>query len=117
MKVKFPKNWKDTAPQEFYEGHADVLPDGQLKIKWDGIEGHFICDRSKVIVVDEPTVDPVAEVVQLFRSVSLSQIRQQLTDDRSHLIANSISRFDIIRSFLEAARAKPKNPTAVPDEG
>lgn len=111
IRVKYPKRWDETNPTDFYEGWAEKQPDGQYKCKWDGVDGVLICDPKMVIIIDQPKElspeETIREVLQIIRECNTRQIRIQLMNDFAQTIGG-VSRFDIIRSFFEAAHKLPK---------
>jgi hypothetical protein len=51
IRVRYPKRWDKKHPTAFYEGEAEVLPNGDLKCRWEGVSGFFICSPKTVIIV------------------------------------------------------------------
>lgn len=118
IRVRYPKRWDEKEPSSFYEGTAEELPDGTLKCTWEGINGSFVVDKSKVIIVEDKNDDPDVEaevlaLIDLMRTCNMRQIRLQLFADHPEKIGN-LSRFALIRSFYEAAATQPKSEP--PDE-
>jgi hypothetical protein len=114
LNVRMAKRWDEANPTDYFIGVAERLPDNQLKIKWSHCDGFFICDEKKVEIVDAPDSDDsdeaIAAVIKLIRSCNLKQIRLQLAADYGQMIG-SVSRFDLVRSFFEAAQQIPNNPS------